>query len=70
MDFSWHLENIAVLGLGKVGTLAPKFLYESGFKVSGYDVHTPSETPILRARMGLWMNSARWRPSCPVFLII
>jgi len=36
-------KNIAVLGLGKVGTLAAELLNESGFKVTGYDVHTPGE---------------------------
>ncbi len=36
-------EKIAVLGLGKVGKLAAKLLHESGFVVTGYDVHTPRE---------------------------
>ncbi len=36
-------ENIAVLGLGKVGKLAAILLHESGFSVTGYDIHTPRE---------------------------
>ena len=35
--------SIAVLGLGKVGSLAAKLLHESGFKVTGYDRHLPRE---------------------------
>jgi len=33
--------NIAVLGLGKVGTLAAKLLHDSGFDVTGFDQHRP-----------------------------
>ena len=33
--------HIAVLGLGKVGTLAATLLHESGFKVTGIDTQTP-----------------------------
>jgi len=36
--------TIAVLGLGKVGKLAAKLLHDSGFAVTGYDVHSPRET--------------------------
>ena len=36
-------ENIAVLGLGKVGRLAAKLLHEAKFSVTGYDIHTPRE---------------------------
>ena len=36
-------QNIAVLGLGNVGTLAAKMLHEAGFNVTGYDTHTPRE---------------------------
>ena len=36
-------ESIAVLGLGKIGKLAAKLLEESGFNVTGYDLHTPHE---------------------------
>lgn len=36
-------KNIAVLGLGKVGTLAAKLLHESGFNVIGFDLHPPRE---------------------------
>jgi saccharopine dehydrogenase-like NADP-dependent oxidoreductase len=34
-------ETIAVLGLGKVGTLAAILLHEGGFKVTGVDVRAP-----------------------------
>ena len=37
------IKSIAVLGLGKIGNLAAKLLHESGFKVSGYDIHAPRE---------------------------
>jgi saccharopine dehydrogenase-like NADP-dependent oxidoreductase len=37
------IKNIAVLGLGKVGTLAAKLLHDSGFNVTGYDMHPPRE---------------------------
>ena len=36
-------KKIAVLGLGKIGKLAAKLLHESGFVVTGYDLHTPRE---------------------------
>ncbi|MBE9476664.1 MAG: saccharopine dehydrogenase NADP-binding domain-containing protein [Proteobacteria bacterium] len=36
--------NIAVLGLGKVGTLAAKLLFEAGFNVTGYDMNAPRTT--------------------------
>jgi len=36
-------KTIAVLGLGKIGTLAAKLLHESGFDVTGYDIATPIE---------------------------
>ncbi len=35
--------NIAVLGLGKVGTLAAKLLHDSGFNVTGFDQHPARE---------------------------
>jgi len=37
------MENVAVMGLGKVGTLAAELLHEAGFKVTGYDAN-PSAT--------------------------
>lgn len=37
------IETIAVLGLGKVGTLAALLLHESGFQVTGLDVQLPPE---------------------------
>jgi len=36
-------KTIAVLGLGKVGTLAAKLLHDAGFVVTGYDVNAPRE---------------------------
>ncbi len=36
--------KIAVLGLGKVGTLAAKLLHEAGFAVTGYDIR-PRDLP-------------------------
>jgi saccharopine dehydrogenase-like NADP-dependent oxidoreductase len=36
-------EKIAVLGLGKVGNLAAKLLHDSGFQVTGFDLHPPKE---------------------------
>ena len=37
------IKKIAVLGLGKVGTLAAKLLHESGFEVTGIDIHPHRE---------------------------
>ena len=37
------LQKIAVLGLGKVGTLAAKLLHENGFDVTGIDGRPPQE---------------------------
>ncbi len=37
-------DKIAVLGLGKVGTLAAKLLHEAGFSVTGYDIR-PRDLP-------------------------
>jgi saccharopine dehydrogenase-like NADP-dependent oxidoreductase len=37
------INNIAVLGLGKVGTLAARLLHVSGFKVTGFDQQSPRE---------------------------
>jgi saccharopine dehydrogenase-like NADP-dependent oxidoreductase len=38
------LDKIAVLGLGKVGTLAAKLLHRAGLEVIGFDNRTPYET--------------------------
>src|SRR5262245_65534875 len=35
--------RIAVLGLGKVGSLAATLLHESGFKVSAFDMKAPRD---------------------------
>jgi saccharopine dehydrogenase-like NADP-dependent oxidoreductase len=52
--------KIAVLGLGKVGTLAATLLHESGFKVTGFDAKAPRdklpfavETPDLKSQAAL-----------------
>ena len=37
------LHKIAVLGLGKVGTLTAKLLHEGGFDVTGFDSRAPQE---------------------------
>jgi phosphoglycerate dehydrogenase-like enzyme len=37
------LRRIAVLGLGKVGTLAAKLLHSGGFDVVGFDSRTPHQ---------------------------
>lgn len=36
-------KNIAVFGLGNVGSLAAKLLHEADFTVTGYDIHAPRE---------------------------
>ena len=38
------MKNIAVLGLGKVGTLAAELLHASGFTVTGIDLIAPKDT--------------------------
>ena len=42
------LHKIAVLGLGKVGTLAAKLLHESGFDVTGFDSRAPQDDVAVR----------------------
>ncbi len=39
-----EFKTIAVLGLGKIGTLAAKMLHTSGFDVTGIDIAAPRET--------------------------
>jgi len=36
-----RFDDVAVLGLGKVGLLAAAFLHESGFEVTGFDLRPP-----------------------------
>jgi saccharopine dehydrogenase-like NADP-dependent oxidoreductase len=36
------MKNVAVLGLGKIGTLACELLHEAGFSVQAFDLRTPS----------------------------
>jgi saccharopine dehydrogenase (NAD+, L-lysine-forming) len=45
---SEKIKLLAVLGLGKVGTLAATLLHETGFEVTGFDIHPPPETPPFR----------------------
>lgn len=40
---SEKIERIAVLGLGKVGTLAALLLHDTGFEVTGFDLHAPQD---------------------------
>jgi len=40
---SKKIKRVAVLGLGKVGTLAALLLHESGFDVTGFDLHAPQD---------------------------
>jgi saccharopine dehydrogenase (NAD+, L-lysine-forming) len=40
---SEKIKRVAVLGLGKVGTLAAVLLHESGLDVTGFDVHAPQD---------------------------
>jgi saccharopine dehydrogenase-like NADP-dependent oxidoreductase len=37
------MKSIAVLGLGKIGSLAAQLLHKSGFSVTGYDLRLPSD---------------------------
>ncbi|MHA7773910.1 saccharopine dehydrogenase family protein [Roseibium sp. M-1] len=39
------MRKIAVLGLGKVGTLASELLHETGFTVTGFDAHAAKDLP-------------------------
>ena len=39
------MQKIAVLGLGKVGTLASELLHESGFSVTGFDAQAGANLP-------------------------
>ncbi|WP_428644620.1 saccharopine dehydrogenase C-terminal domain-containing protein [Roseibium sp.] len=45
------MQKIAVLGLGKVGTLASELLHESGFTVTGFDNHTAADLPFETRRI-------------------
>ncbi len=45
------MQKIAVLGLGKVGTLASELLHESGFSVTGFDNHTAADLPFETRRI-------------------
>ena len=43
-------ENVAVLGLGKVGMLAATFLHEAGFQVTAIDVREPKHSGLFPVR--------------------
>lgn len=50
-------QNIAVLGLGKVGRLAAKLMHDAGFQVTGYDKHIPRESlpfPVKDTNLASW----------------
>jgi saccharopine dehydrogenase (NAD+, L-lysine-forming) len=40
---SEKIKRVAVLGLGRVGTLAATLLHETGFEVTGFDVRSPHD---------------------------
>ena len=40
---SEKINSVAVLGLGKVGTLAAVLLHETGLEVTGFDMHAPHD---------------------------
>ena len=40
---SKKIKRVAVLGLGRVGTLAAVLLHETGFDVTGFDVDAPRD---------------------------
>ena len=46
------MKKIAVLGLGKVGTLAAELLNQSGSEVVGLDNATPSRQPCFYGQAG------------------
>ncbi len=45
------LRKIAVLGLGRVGTLAARLLHQGGFEVTGFDSRAPQETTAVPVRV-------------------
>ena len=45
------MKKIAVLGLGKVGRLAAELLDQSGFEVTGIDIHAPADAPSFETRV-------------------
>jgi saccharopine dehydrogenase (NAD+, L-lysine-forming) len=46
---SGRIKRIAVLGLGRIGTLAATLLHETGFEVTGFDVRPPHGAVPFRA---------------------
>ena len=47
---SEKIKSVAVLGLGRVGTLAATLLHEAGFDVTGFDLRSPHEKPPFRVK--------------------
>ena len=47
---SKNINSVAVLGLGRVGTLAATLLHEAGFDVTGFDKRSPQEKPVFRVK--------------------
>ena len=47
------INSVAVMGLGKVGSLAAELLNEAGFTVTGYDLNPPKGTPFKTEKLDL-----------------
>ena len=58
-------QRIAVLGLGKVGTLAATLLGESGFEVTGFDSRARSSVPFATATVDLASPAATGKALAP-----
>lgn len=59
-----HINSVLVLGLGKVGHLVARLLHETGFAVTGADLHAaPTRSLIARILLNF---SAREAPTIPI----
>jgi len=47
------IKTVAVMGLGKVGSLAAELLHESGFTVTGYDLYPKDKCPFKTEKLDL-----------------
>ena len=61
------IERIAVLGLGRVGTLAATLLHETGFEVVGFDARTPTEKLPFRVERGTANSANEVKQFCAEF---
>ncbi|QFT29936.1 saccharopine dehydrogenase C-terminal domain-containing protein [Roseibium porphyridii] len=52
------MQKIAVLGLGKVGTLAAELLHATGFSVTGFDAHAVPDLPFETRQIDVGDNAA------------